>query len=177
MNTNINLLLKQDDESLKQQKKVKLSNFIAVIFLIVTGMTSLIVFLLIQLTDVSSIKKKHLDVAGKISDAQDKQARLFILNDRISNILEILDKRHDLSSVMSSILAKTPNNILVENMEIDYNVISMTVHSNSLFTIGEFINNLTDMVRKKDKINSLTLNSLVFDENKNSYTASIKSEM
>lgn len=177
MNTNINLLLKNDEESLKRQRKVKLFNFIAAIFLILTGMTSLIIFLLIQLTDVSSIKKKHLEVARKISDVQDKQARLFILNDRINNILEILDKRHDLSSVMIAMLAKTPNNILVENMEIDYKVISMTVHSSSLFAIGEFINNLTDMVRKKDKINSLTLNSLVFDENKNSYAASIKSEM
>lgn len=175
MSTNINLLLRSDEKSLKRKKRIKILNFIAFILLIGVGVTSLIIFLLIQTTNVPSIKKEQDDIVGKISQAENKRNKLFVVNNRINNIQEILGKRKDLSKTINTMLEKIPNRLSIEGLEISDKVISLTARSTSLFTIGEFINNLTDMVRKKEIISSLTLNSLVFDESKNSYQVSIKS--
>lgn len=177
MSTDINLLLRIDEESLKRKKRIKILNFIAFMLLIGVGVISLITFLLIQVINTPSIKKEQDDIAGKISQSQSKRIKLFVLNNRINNIQEILGKRKDLSKAMNAILEKTPNGLSIEGLEIDDKVIVMTAQSTSLFPIGELINNLTNMVRKKEIINSLTLNSLVFDESKNSYQVSIKSEL
>lgn len=175
--TDINFLLRRDEESLKRQKRVKILNFISVMLLIGIGVMSLIIFLLIQITNVSSIKKEQEDILRKISQFQNRKTKLFVLDNRINNIQEILEKRKDLSKVTSGLLTKTPARLSIENLQIDDKVISLTAQSTSLFAIGEFINNLTDMVRKKEIISSLTLDSLVFDESKNSYQVSIKSEL
>lgn len=177
MNTNINLLLGKDDESVKRLKKVKILNFVAFMSLMGIGLASLIIFLLIQVINPSSIQKEQDEVLRKISQLQEKKAKLVIINDRINSIAEILEKRKNLSKTANTLLAKTPNKLLIENVEINDTVISLTAQSNSLAQIGEFINNLTDMVRKKEIINSLVLNTLAFDESKNSYAVSIKADL
>lgn len=177
MSTNINLLLRIDEASLKRKKRIKILNFIAFMLLIGVGVISLIIFLLIQITNVPSIKQEQDDIIRKISQSQDKRAKLFIVNSRINSVQEILGKRKDLSKTINTMLEKIPNRLSVEGLEIDDKVISLRAESASLFVIGEFIDNLTDMVRKKEIISSLTLDSLVFDEKKNSYQVSIRSEL
>lgn len=176
MSTNINLLL-HDKESLKLQKRVRILNFVAVMLLISVGISSLVLFLSIQTVNPSSIEKEKTDVLGKISQFQNRQVNLFILNNRISNIQEVLAKRKDLSKIMNTLLEKIPNGMSIEALEIDSKFITLSASSNSLSSIGLLINNLTDMVRKKEIINALTLSSLSFDEGKQAYQLSLKSEL
>lgn len=177
MNTNINLLIHSNEESKRGQKRVKRLNFIAVMILIGVGCLSLIIFLLVQITNTSAILREQNDVIEKISQFQDVEAKLFVLNNRIDNVEKVLGKRIDLSKVISGLLAKTPGRLSIEDLEIDDKTVSLTGQSTSLLAIGELINNLTDMVHKKEIISSLVLNTLVFDESKNSYQVSIKSEL
>lgn len=177
MSANINLLLHTDGETLRRQKRVKILNFVAVMLLIGVGATSLIIFLLIQVVNPSGVKKEQEDILKKISQFQSKQVKLFILNNRVENIEKIMAKRKDLSKATNILLAKTPTGILIEDLEIDGKTVVMTASSTSLWAIGELISNLTDMVKKREIIISLTLNSLVFDENKNIYEVSVKSEL
>lgn len=177
MNTNINLLLHTDEESLKRQKRVKILNLIAVMFLIGVGAISLLTFLLTQTINSSAILKEQNDVIEKISQFRDRQAKLFVLHNRIDNVEKVLEKRIDLSNVISGLLVKTPDRLFIEDLEVNDKTVSLTAKSTSLAAIGELINNLTDMVRKKEIITSLILNTLVFDEGKNSYQVSIKSEL
>lgn len=177
MNTSINLLLQTDEESLRRKKIAKRLKFIAVIFLIGLTFSSLLAFLLNQVINASGIKKEQNDVLGKISQFQDRQAKLFVLNDRINNIEKILEKRINLSKATNALLARIPKRVLIEDLELDDKVVIMTAQSVSLSAIGELINNLTDMVRKKEIVSSLTLTALAFDEGRNSYRISIKSEL
>lgn len=177
MSTDINLLLHKDEETLKRKQRVKILYFIAVVFLLVTGAIPIVIFLLIQATNVSSIKKEQADITAKISEFQDRETKLSIAENRISNISEILEKRKDLFKAMNGILLQTPDRLLIRDIEISDKSVIMTAQSTSLDAIGEFINNLTDMVRKKEVISSLTLNSLMFEEGKNSYEISIKSDI
>ena len=177
MNTNINLLLHADEQELRRRKRVKSLNFIAIMFLVGVGGISLLLFFLIQIINPLSIKREQSDIREKISKLQNKQAKLFVLNDRIDNIEKILQKRIDLGRVTNSLLAKTPGRLFIEDLEVDDKAVVLIAQSTSLLAIGELINNLTDMVRKKEIISSLTLSTLVFDEGKNSYQVSIKAEL
>lgn len=177
MNTNINLLLRTDEESLKLKKRIKILNFAAAASLIGVGLISLVIFITIQLINTGSIKKQQDNVLGQLSQFQSRQAKLFVLNDRVENIGKILKIRKDLSSAMNGLLAAVPGNLSVDDFEIDDKSLVITGQSRSLAIIGEFINNLTDMVRKKEIIKSLTLNSLTLDESKNTYQISVKSEL
>lgn len=176
MNTDINLLVYKDDESVRRLRKVKILNFAAVASLMGIGLISLIIFLLIQTINPSSMQKERDEILRKISQFQERKSKLFIVNDRINSIAEILEKRKNLPKTANMLLAKTPNKLLIENMEINDTIISLTAKSTSLAAIGELINNLTDMVRKKE-ISSLTLKSLSFDEVNNAYSVSIESEL
>ena len=176
MNTNINLLLHADEQELRRRKRVKSLNFIAIMFLVGVGGISFLLFFLIQIINPLSIKREQSDIREKISKSQNKQAKLFVLNNRINNIEKILQKRIDLGRVTNFLLAKTPGKLFIEDLEVDDKTVRLTAQSTSLLAIGELINNLTDMVRKKEIISSLTLSTLVFDEGKNSYQVSIKAD-
>ena len=177
MSTDINFLLDKDGESVKRQKRVKFLNFVAIVLLVGSGILTLFFFILTQTINVSSIKKSQEDMAGKISQFKTRQTKLFFVKNRANDVEEILANRKDLFHAMNGLLAKTSAQLSVDNLQVDDKSILITAQSTSLFPIGEFINNLTDMVRKKEIINSLTLNSIIFYEDKNYYQVSIKAEL
>ncbi len=177
MSANINLLLPKDDESLKRKRKARVLNISAILFVFATVLMSIVVFLLIQAVSPVSIKEEQEDILRKLSQFQDKQTKLLAVNNKIESISEILEKRKDLHLVTSAILSKIPNNLSIDSLEIDGKTVSMTVQSASLFSIGELINNLTDMVRKKEILSSLTLSSLAFNENGKNYQAAVRAEL
>ncbi|MDP2585381.1 MAG: hypothetical protein Q8P29_00715 [Candidatus Levybacteria bacterium] len=177
MSANINLLLRTDEESLKQKRRIKILNFTAVASLIGIGLISLGIFILIQVVNPKSLKKEQEDVLGRISQFQSRQVKLFVLNNRVENIEKILKVRRDISKTMNGLLERMPSGLSVEDFVIDDKLVIVVGQSKSLYTIGEFVNNLTDMVKKKEIIKSLTLSSLSFDESKNAYQISVKSEL
>lgn len=177
MSTNINLLLPKDGESLKRKMKVRVFNIAAIISVFATGLMSIVVFLLIQAVSPVSVEREQEDVLRKLSQFQDRQAKLLIVNKKIEDISEILERRKDLHLVTGVLLSKVPSNLSIDSLEIDSKNVSITAQSASLFSIGELINNLTDMVRKKEILSSLTLNSLTFNEGQKNYQLTIKSEL
>jgi len=177
MITDINLLLRTDEESLKRKKRIRILNFVAAGLLIIVGLISLVVFLLIQGANPPSLKKEQNDVLKKISQFQDRQSKLFILNNRIDNIDKILKTRKDISKTMNELLAKIPDNFSINSFEINDQSIILTGESNSLYSIAQLINNLTDMVYKKEILKSLTLSSLALDSSSNTYQVSLKSDL
>lgn len=177
MSTNINLLVRTDEESLRRKKRIKILNFTAAVFLLSVCLISFGVFILAQSVNLSEIKREQEDVLRKMSQFRGRQAKLFVLNNRIENIDKILKIRKNISKTASSLLLKVPNNLSVEDFEVDDKAVTITGHSRSLFVIGEFMNNLTDMVHKKEIIKSLTLNSLTLDEGQSVYQVSLRSEL
>jgi hypothetical protein len=176
MNTNINLLLQTDEESLRRKRRIKTFNFVAVASLVVIGLISLGIFMLIQIVYPESLKKEREDLLSKMSQFQNRQYNLFILDDRIGNISQIIGKGRNLPSTMNNILAKIPSQFSIDNFEIDDKTLVISGQSKSLFTVGELINNLTDMVKRKEIIKSLTLNSLTLDHGIG-FRISLKSEL
>jgi hypothetical protein len=177
MSTNINLLLRTDGESVKQKRKVRALNSYAIWSLVGVGLISLCLFVWIQIINLGDIKKEQQNILAKMSEFQGRQVKLFVLNDRVTSISNIFKTRKDLSKITASLLIKIPGNLLVNDFEVDGQTVIIAGESRSLAVIGEFINNLTDMVVRKEIIKSLTLNSLSLDTGKNTYQVSIKSDL
>lgn len=177
MSTDINLLLRTDEESLKQKRRVKIFNVAAGLSLGVIILMSLGIFMMIQIVNPDLIKTEQEKVLVKMSQFQNRQAKLFVANDRVENIDKILNSRKDISKITDGLLAKVPSSLVIDSLEVDSKTVAISGQSRSLFTIGEFINNLTDMVRNKEIIKSLTLNSLILDTGKGTYQISLKSEL
>lgn len=177
MSININFLLHSDEEEIRRKKRAKTLNFIAFTFLISICLISVGIFILIQSVDFESIRNERRDVLEKISKFKDRQDKLAVANDRIENIDKILKTRRDFPKITNDLLVKVPSNLTVDNFEVDNESVVISGQSKSLFAIGEFLNSLTDMVRKKEIIKSLTLNSLVLNYGNSVYGFSVKSQL
>jgi len=177
MSANINLLLHADEESLKQNRKKKLFNLIAVGLLMAVCLIAIVVFILIKAVNPESIRKQQEDVLGQISQFQNRQVKLLILSNRIETAEKILKTRRDLPKITSSLLAKIPSDLPVDTLEVNGKTVMISGQSKSLSAIGELIDNLTDMARRKEIIKSLTLSSLTFDGSKGAYQVSVTSEL
>ena len=176
MSTNINLLVRTDKETARHKKRVRLFNFAAIVSLIVVGLVYFGIAVLIQVVNPGSIEKEHQDLLGKMAKLQNREKTLFTLNNRIENIEKIMKASDTISTKANSLFAKIPNQLSLDNFELDNKSVIIVGQSNSLSAIGEFISNLTDMARKKEVIKSLTLNSLNLDADKNIYNISVRSE-
>ncbi len=179
MSANINLLLHRDEELLKQKNRIKGFNLAAVLSLVGVGLISISIFLLTQSVaiEASSATKDQENILRKIFQFQNRQIKLFIVNNRVENIDKIMKTKKDLSKTTGSLLAKVPDGLSVNNFEITDKEVILTGKSESLAVIGELINNLTDMVRKNEIIKSLTLSSLALEQSSGVYTVSVKSEL
>ena len=177
MNTNVNLVLPKDKKSLEQQKRLIIVRIAAIVSPMVVGIISLIIFLVTQAVNPVSLKKQQEETINKITKLQDTKIKLFIVNDRLDKINELLEKRRNFSDDINILLSKTPNEVFFENLEFDNLALLLTVYSASLRGIDEFINNLIDMAEKKEVILSLVIDTLTFDKDKNNYSVSLKSKL
>jgi Tfp pilus assembly protein PilN len=137
MNTNINLLLPQDEESLRKRKRVKIFNAISVLVLVGVGILSFFIFLLIKMTDVGPVLEQQNEISRKIIQLQDIHAKLNIANDRIDNIKEVLSDRTDLSTVTGAILEKVPTGLSIADLSMSDTSFTITVESTSLLPISQ----------------------------------------
>ena len=177
MSTDINLLLRTDEESLRQKKIIKILNSVAIGSLIVVGIISITIFILIQVVGPSSAKKEQQDVLEKISQFQDRQNKLYVLNNRIENVGDILKIRRNISKTMSELLAEIPADVSVNNFIIDDKSVTISGESKSLSPIADLISNLSDMVYKKEIIKSLTLSSLALNTDGSAFEITVKSDL
>ena len=174
MNENINLLVKKDHNVLKEQKKLKVFRLIAGGFLVALLLTSLAIYLLnLQLSN-TSLDEDRESALSDILPFRKKEAKFSIVNNRIDNISKVLDKKLDVSKIVDTILAKAPDEILVDNLEFSEKKISIKILTSSLKSVDELLNNLVDMAERKEIIKDLTLESLDVSELEGSYRATIK---
>jgi|WetSurMetagenome_2_1015567.scaffolds.fasta_scaffold01318_11 hypothetical protein len=177
MSENINLLLHVDEEASKLNKIVKIIDYVAIAALIIICLISIIVFIMIKAVNPGAIRKQQEDVIKKISQLQDKEAKYYIVSNRVEKVEKIMKARRNFPDIVGQLLAKVPEDLSVKSFEVSKEAVTISGESKSLFSIGELIDNLTEMVHKKEIIKSLALGSLTRDDGKDIYEVTIKSEL
>ena len=104
MNNDINLISNKDATLLKGKKRLKQIRIIAVISLVIVALISVIIFIINSQTSLSSIKKDENSTIQSISYLNKKAAKLAIVNNRLKDISDILKKRKNYTSAISTLL-------------------------------------------------------------------------
>ncbi len=177
MTNDINLLVSKDANYLRQKKILSLARLVAFTSLGIVTLLSVIAFFLNSQFSPTLIKSQEDTVMQSLSKQSKKQAKLFVVNNRITNITTVLNKRVDYYKILSLILDKIPTNVSIDRIEVGKKQISLTISSNSLIPIDTLINNFVDMVRNKKLINSLTLNSLALNAKTSQYSISLSASL
>jgi len=177
MSTDINLVSRIDEESLRRARRGKVFNLIAIMFLVIVGLIAFIIFTQIKAINLQSIRDEQSKVLEEMSKFQAQQVKLLLLNNRVENIDSILNTRKNIPSVVDGLLAKIPENFLIVELNVDGDSAIVSGKSTSLSTIGELIDTMANMARKKEIIKSLTLTSLAFKKDDSNYYISLKSDL
>lgn len=173
MINDINLLVGKDANYLRQKKMLSLARLIAFVSLGIVALFSVIAFFLNSQFSPTLVKREKDAVLQNLSTLSKKQAKLFIVNNRTTNITTILNSRMDYYKILNLILGKVPTEVSIDRIEVDKKKISLTISSSSLIPINTLINNFVDMVRKKEIITSLVLNSLTLSAKTDRYSISL----
>ncbi|MCL4354326.1 hypothetical protein M1349_02520 [Patescibacteria group bacterium] len=173
MNSNINLILSKEGQTLKNKKKIKLLNSIALGLLLSVAAASVVLFLLNTLNPLSSIKKDQLATINNITVLKERSGKLVIVNDRLKNILEINNKRKKFSPTIDYLISIL-GNLKISFLEVDDKSISFSVSSYSLLEQNDFLQKLIVKSSKKEMVQDLIIDSLTVNEKTGLYQLKLR---
>lgn len=174
MNSEINLISKNDAQAIKEKKRLKTIRAIAVVSLVFIALTSVLIFIISSQLSLSSIRKDENSTLQSISFLNKKAAKLAIMNDRLKDISDILQKRKNYISAINTLLQLMPPDVYTATLELDKKNVLLVVNSRSLLSIDKFLNSIIDLSSKKQTINGVIIESLTVNEKTGNYSLSIK---
>ncbi|MCL6096445.1 MAG: hypothetical protein M1444_02050 [Patescibacteria group bacterium] len=177
MSNDINLVSNKDEAFLKEKRRLKQVRTIAVVSLVVTALASVLIFIINSQTSLSSIKKDENSTLSNISYLNKKAAKLAIVNERLKNISDILQKRKNYTNAINTLLQLMPPDVYTATLELDKNDVFLVANSNSLLSIDKFLNGIIDLSFKKQILGSVTIESLSVNAKTGNYSISIKSKL
>lgn len=177
MNKDINLVSEKNKTTLKHNRIVKSIKFFAICFISVVLLFAIIIFFLNLRISIPNIKKDQESALHGISSLSKKSANLFIVNDRLRGINNILKERKDYSLTLSSILKNIPDGVNPTLLEVDEDDFVITVSSNSLNKIDEFFNNMYKTSAEKTFISDLKIGGLSVNQKNGLYSLTLKAKV
>jgi len=160
MSKEINLVLKEEAEGLRQKKRLKMFRLASFGSLLVVLLISLSIYLLNLRLESLSIEEQKNSLLSQLVPLRENEAKLKVINDRVNNISVVQENRNDVYKKVNSILGKAPVGMSVDSMEFTEGLILIKVSSDSLILVDDFINSLIEMAQNKETIKTLILNSL-----------------
>ncbi len=177
MSNDINLISNKDVASLKAKKRLKLTRTIAIISLTIVALLSITVFIITSQSSLEGIRKDGNSALQSISYLNKKTAKLAIINNRLRDISDILEKRKNYTSAINTLLQLMPPELSATALELDKKDVRLVVRSNSLLLIDKFLNSIIDLSAKKQVIGSITIESLITNQKTGNYSLSVKTKL
>ncbi len=177
MSNDINLVSNKDAAFLKAEKRLKQIKVVAVISLVVVALISVLIFIINSQTSLASIKKDENSTLQSISYLNKKAAKLAIINNRLEDISDILQKRKNYTGAINALLQLMPPGVSTTALELNKNDVVLVVNSSSLLSIDKFLNSIIDLSSKKQVISSVIIESLVVNNKTGIYSLSIKTTL
>ena len=171
MTKDINFLTIKNIQKKKARKGLRNVRVAAILSLILVVLLSAALFYLNRKIYPQSLKNERDSLLKGLSVLHNREAKLAISSNRIENISELLNKRVDYSKIVSKFFEKKPSQINIDSLRIDKKTILLTISSNSLEPINEFIDGLIELGQKKE-ITVLLLDSLSLSEASGTYSVS-----
>ncbi len=175
--SSINLVGAQDKESLERKNRLKVLRLISTIFLVSIGSLSIILLVLNSRISVEAIRNEQNKVLQNITLLKDKNAKFNLLSDRTRNISQILKTRKNYTNTLNALLDQVPQGVSTTTLIVDKTDVSLTVSSNSLLLLDQFLNNAISVSLKKHVIRDMTIETLTVDKKSGIVSLSIKAKI
>lgn len=176
MTKDINFLALKNSEKRKTQKGLRLVRITAISSLICIALLSVLASSANRKIYPQALKNERDSLLKSISSLRNQEAKFTIVANRIEDISELLDKRVDYSKIVSKFFEKVPDGIRVDSLRIDKKTILLTISSDSLKSIDEFIDGLINL-GKEQEISVLVLDSLSMSEASGTYSVSLAANL
>lgn len=177
MSRDINLISSKDSNEIKRKKRVKILRIGAIVSLISVSLLAILLFILSNQISLSSIKNNQNSALQGIASLRTKAAKLTLLVDRVNDISVIVGARVDYSAKIALLLKEMPIEAEANVLEVNEKIIDLTVKSDSLLPLNEFIDNLTELAKKKEIVKKLSIQGITFNDKIGSYSLSIRAEI
>lgn len=163
MSIDINLVNKQTSEGSRdiRLKKIKIISFAV---LIIVASLSVILFLINLRFSVNYVQNQQNRIIQELSAYDKTTSKLFVLNQRLSDINSIKKERKQYQEKTDLLFKKIPGGVKIQDYTIDESGASMNLTSASLLDLDTFLNYLLGLSKSK-KINSIVLDQLSSAEN------------
>ena len=176
MKSDINLISIDKAELVKEGKTVQLLKISAIASVVTIGVSSLILFIILQAISPRSIKKQEASIQESISAQQAKEAKIVIVGRKIKDIRNIINKRPQYELILSEISSSIPQNISITSLIVDDKKVQIAVSSNSLLALNDLLSNLFKMVENGKVIANLQIEGISSDNRDGSYTMSVSGD-
>ncbi len=144
MNRGINLL-PQEEKHGSSGKNIFYIRIAALVCLVLLALSAVILFILNLSSQLPSLQNQHTALVAEIAKYNKKRVSLAIINNRLKNTSDILQKRVELNSQLSMLLGKFPQDVAVVGASLNGKVIKIDTSSTSLKSLEDLSSNLVSL--------------------------------
>lgn len=173
-NASINLI-NSEKLNVRERNRILILRWISLVFLSFVALFSIVLFILEKRISINEIKGQQNAALQRISLLKDRNAKYNLLTDRLRIIKSLISIRKNYTVTLNAILSEIPNGLNVRSLTVDKEGILVSVSSNSLLPINEFLNRATSKLEKK-VIKDMTIEGLTIDKQAGIYSLSIKAK-
>ncbi len=177
MNSNINLISTTSGDLELKHKRLLIARILAVISLSVVALLSVVIFILTAQIPIATIKNNESSTLNDISYLHAKSAKLYLADDRVNNISNIIATRKTYSDTVNKITKLMPSDLSIDAFSIDSSKIIMTVSGSSLLSVSQFLDSYVAFGNTGKIINKVIVNSLVLNVKSGRYSLSITASL
>lgn len=173
-NASINLIT-SEKTNVRERNRILILRWISLVFLSFVALFSIVLFILEKRISIEKIKGQQNAALQNISLIKEKNAKYNLLTDRLRIIKGLVNSRKNYTSTLNAILAELTEGVNIRSLTVDKDGILISVTSNSLLPINEFLNRVTAKLDKK-VIKDMTIEGLTIDRQVGLYSLSIKAK-
>lgn len=173
----INLLPHTKEFLIKSQGTIRTVRLISVVLLFATTISSLGLFFLSLSSPRSSLRQEEDKLLSELASHKEKMESMLLTKERLKHISDILGKQRNYEADMELITGKLPSQVTVDSFSASKNAITITTSSNSLSSLNEFSDHITDIALNKKVFGKVSFDDLIYDGATGKYSLSIKADL
>lgn len=177
MNNNINLVSSQDEAYARKAKALRNARLVAFGSLIIVALLSIGVFILQASVPLDSVKKQEAETLTNLASLHGKVAKLYLVNDRLSNIQQIETKRQSYINTINTLVQSVPPEMTIDSFNVDKKTVVLSASGQSLNNVDDFINAMVEMGNQGKLIKGVTIENVVANAVSSKYSVTIDAQV
>jgi hypothetical protein len=175
MNEGINLLEpNKKTSSVVILKHLQTTRVIVVSLLFLVSAISVILFILVAISPLPALKTQEQSLQQNLLQSKSDIVKLALINDRTDAISHFLATRQMVDQTLEAIDSNLSDNTTVSAIQTTSKSVIITIDSNSLQDLDNFINGMIVLVQQKKTFSQVTLVDLTNTATNNGYEITVK---